>query len=30
VSTYLPNVMADEQEEQDSSTLGRPEPEDDP
>jgi hypothetical protein len=30
VSTYLPNVMADEDEEVDSSTLGRPEPEDDP
>ncbi len=29
VSTYLPNVMSDEEEEQDSSTLGRPEPEDD-
>jgi hypothetical protein len=30
VSTYLPNVMGDEDEEADSSTLGRPEPEDDP
>ena len=30
VSTYLPNVMGDEDEELDSSTLGRPEPEDDP
>ena len=29
VSTYLPNLMTDEQEESDSSTLGRPEPEDD-
>ena len=29
VSTYLPNVMSDEDEEPDSSTLGRPEPEDD-
>ncbi len=28
VSTPLPNVMADEEEEQDTSTLGRPEPED--
>ncbi len=27
VSTYLPNKMQDEEEEQDSSTLGRPEPE---
>jgi hypothetical protein len=26
VSTYLPNKMQDEEEEQDSSTLGRPEP----
>ena len=27
VSTYLPNKMRDEEEEQDISTLGRPEPE---
>ena len=27
VSTYLPNKMQDEEEEQDISTLGRPEPE---
>ena len=30
VSTYLPNTISDEEEELDSSTLGRPEPEDDP
>jgi hypothetical protein len=29
VSTPLPNAMADEDEEQDTSTLGRPEPEED-
>jgi hypothetical protein len=30
VSTYLPNKMQDEEEEQDNSTLGRPEPEEEP
>jgi hypothetical protein len=30
VSTILPNKMADEEEEQDISTLGRPEPEEEP
>jgi hypothetical protein len=30
VSTVLPNEMTDEQEEEDISTLGRPEPEEDP
>ena len=30
VSTFLPNKMTDEQEEEDLSTLGRPEPEDEP
>ena len=29
VSTYLPNSKRDEDEEEDPSTLGRPEPEDD-
>jgi hypothetical protein len=29
VSTFLPNQLTDEQEEQDESTLGRPEPEED-
>jgi hypothetical protein len=28
ISTPLPNSMADDDEEQDTSTLGRPEPED--
>jgi len=30
LSTYLPNIMSDEDEELDASTLGRQEPEDDP
>jgi hypothetical protein len=30
VSTYLPDHLTDEQEEQDGSTLGLPEPEEEP
>jgi hypothetical protein len=30
VSTYLPNQLTDEQEEEDETTLGRPEPEEEP
>jgi hypothetical protein len=30
VSTFLPNQLSDEQEEEDDSTLGRPEPEEEP
>jgi TIR domain len=30
VSTFLPNKLTDEQEEEDTSTLGRPEPEEEP
>ena len=30
VSTFLPNQLTDEQEEEDDSTLGRPEPEEEP
>lgn len=30
VSTYLPDQLADEQEEEDETTLGRPEPEEEP
>jgi hypothetical protein len=30
VSTFLPDQLTDEQEEQDDSTLGRPEPEEEP
>jgi TIR domain len=30
ISTFLPNALSDDDEEGDSSTLGRPEPEDDP
>jgi hypothetical protein len=30
VSTVLPNILSDDDEEQDPSTLGRPDPEEEP